>query len=40
MKKSVKGLAVTLLFTFLLNAIVFVPSVSAVENLPTVWVKV
>jgi PKD repeat protein len=40
MKKSVKGLAVTLLFAFLLNAIVFVPSVSAVENLPTVWVKV
>ena len=40
MKKSVKGLAVTLLFAFVLNAIVFVPSVSAVENLPTVWVKV
>jgi PKD repeat protein len=29
-----------LLFAVLLNAVVFTPSVSAAENLPTVWVKV
>ncbi len=40
MTKSVKWLVITLLFAILLNAVVFTPSVSASENLPTVWVKV
>jgi PKD repeat protein len=40
MKKILKGLVITLLFAGLLNLIVFTPSVSAVENLPTVWVKI
>jgi PKD repeat protein len=40
MKKTVKGIVITLLFAVLLNAVVFTPSVSAAENFPTVWVKV
>ena len=40
MKKSSKGLVLTLLFAVLLNAVVFTPSVSAAENFPTVWVKI
>ena len=40
MKKSIKGLLLMLLFAVLLNVVVFTPSVSAAENLPTVWVKV
>jgi len=40
MKKSIKGLLLMLLFSVLLNVVVFTPSVSAAENLPTVWVKV
>ena len=40
MKKSSKGLVITLLFAVLLNAVVFTPSVSAAENRATVWVKV
>jgi len=40
MKKSIKGLLLMLLFAVLLNVLVFTPSVSAAENLPTVWVKV
>jgi hypothetical protein len=40
MKKTSKGLVIKLLFAVLLNAVVFTPSVSAAENLPTVWVKI
>jgi PKD repeat protein len=40
MKKSIKTITLTLLFTVLLNVAVFTPSVLATENLPTVWVKV
>jgi len=40
MKRSIKGLLLMLLFAVLLNVLVFTPSVSAAENLPTVWVKV
>ena len=40
MNRPIKGLLITLLFAVLLNVVVFTPSVSAVENLPTVWVKV
>jgi len=40
MKRQIKGLLITLLFAVLLNVVVFTPSVSAIENLPTVWVKV
>jgi PKD repeat protein len=40
MKKSIKGPLLMLLFAFLLNTLAFTPSVSAAENLPTVWVKV
>jgi PKD repeat protein len=40
MKKSIKRPLLALLFTVLLNAVLFTPSVSATENLPTVWVKV
>jgi len=40
MKRIIKGLVLTLLFAGLLNLTVFAPSVFAVENLPTVWVKV
>ena len=40
MKKSIKQLLLMLLFAVLLNVVVFTPSVSAAENLPTVWVKV
>ena len=40
MKKSIKRPLLMLLFAVLLNAVVFTPSVSAAENLPTVWVKV
>jgi hypothetical protein len=40
MKKSIKRPLVILLFVVLLSTVVFTPSVSAAENLPTVWVKV
>jgi PKD repeat protein len=40
MKRPIKGLLITLLFTVLLSTVIFTPSVSASENLPTVWVKV
>jgi len=40
MKKSIKGLVITILFAAILNVVVFTPSVSAGENLPTLWVKV
>jgi len=40
MKKTVKQLWITLLFTTIISASVFSPSASATENLPTVWVKV
>ena len=40
MRKSSKGLVIALLFAFLLNAVVFTPSVSAAENRAMVGVKV
>jgi PKD repeat protein len=40
MKKSIKRPLLMILFAVLLNAVVFTPSASAAENLPTVWVKV
>jgi len=40
MKESIKRPLLMLLFAVLLNAVVFTPSASAAENLPTVWVKV
>jgi PKD repeat protein len=42
MKKSIKGMLLTLLFAALMNAAVFTPAASAAEaeKLPTVWVKI
>ena len=40
MNRAIKGLVITVLFAVLLNAVMFIPSVSAAENLPTVWVKI
>jgi PKD repeat protein len=42
MKKSIKGVLLTLLFAALMNAVVFAPAISAAEaeKLPTVWVKI
>ncbi|MGD9131225.1 MAG: PKD domain-containing protein [Candidatus Bathyarchaeota archaeon] len=42
MKKSIKGVLLTLLFAALMNVVVFTPAMSAVEaeKLPTVWVKI
>jgi PKD repeat protein len=40
MKQSIKQQLLMILFAVLLSTVVFTPSVSAAENLPTVWVKV
>lgn len=42
MKKSIKGMLLTLLFAALMNAVVFTPAISAAEaeKLPIVWVKI
>ena len=40
MKKVVKGIMLLLLFSNLLNLVVFTSSVLAEENYPTVWVKI
>ena len=42
MKKSIKGVLLTLLFAALMNVVVFTPATSAAEaeKLPTVWVKI
>ena len=40
MRKSIKQPLVILLFVVLLSTVVFMPSVSEAENLPTVWLKV
>ena len=42
MKKSIKGMLLTLLFAALMNAVVFTPAASSAEaeKLPTLWVKI
>jgi PKD repeat protein len=42
MKKSIKGILLTLLFAALMNVAVFTPAIAAAETeiLPTVWVKI